>query len=168
MQDLESYFPENNRAEKVYQRICSALEAENLKFMQDRNADGSLVAVSRIISDEFKLTLIWAVREPIDNVSLVIGLPFDVPYERRMFMAAGVCAVNCALFEGAFDYDINGGRIWFRLTENYLDAEIGEKQFRAMIFKSVRTVDYYGVRLRRLNEGIVTVQEFIDSVKGKK
>ena len=171
MEDLESTLigtPQRKQAEAVYDTVCRALEGMGMKILKDRNEDGSLVAVSRVISDEFKLTLILMVRHQIDTITLIAGLPLTVPLKLRMWMAAAVCTVNGAIFEGNFNYDMEAGSVLYRLTENYLDTQIGEKQIRSMVTKAVRTIDIYGIKMRRFCEEIVTLEEFIEDVKRKK
>lgn len=167
MDDLETAFSTDPRAQQVFITICNALDHLGLNRHTDTNSDGSCTAHAGVISDEFRLRLIFTVRHQIDSITLIVALPFTAPIPRRMWAAAAVCAVNLKLFEGLFEYNMEDGSIFFRMTENYYDAQIGEQQIRAMCYKATHFIDKYGIKLRRFCEGVVTLEEFLEDIKRK-
>ena len=167
MDDLETAFTVDPRAQKVFTTICTALDHLGLRRHTATNSDGSCTAHAGVISDEFRLRLIFTVRHQIDCITLIVPLPFSAPVPYRMWAAAAVCAVNLSLFEGLFEYNMQDGSFFFRMTENYMDAQIGEQQIRAMCYKATHFIDRYGIKLRRFCEGVVTLEEFIEDVKLK-
>ena len=120
MDSLETAFSTDLRAQQVFTTICNALDHLGLNRHTDTNSDGSCTAHAGVISDEFRLRLIFTVRHQIDCITLIVALPFTAPIPRRMWAAAAVCAVNLKLFEGLFEYNMEDGSIFFRMTENYL------------------------------------------------
>ena len=167
MDELENVLTADPQAQKVFATVCTALDNLGLRRHTDTNSDGSCTAHAGVISDEFRLRLIFTVRYQINSISLIVALPFSAPVSLRMWAAAAVCAVNLSLFEGLFEYNMQDGSFFFRMTENYLDAQIGEQQIRSMCYKATHFIDRYGIKLRRFCEGVVTLEEFLEDVKLK-
>lgn len=168
MDELETALGADPHSQAVFATVCTALDHLGLKRHTETNPDGSCIAHAGVISDEFRLRLVFTVRHQINCITLIVPLPFSAPIPLRMWAAAAVCAVNLSLFEGMFEYNMQDGSFFFRMTESYLDAQIGEQQIRAMCYKATHFIDRYGIKLRRFCERVVTLEEFLADVNQTK
>ena len=84
--------------------------------------------------------------------------------DHRMDLAVATCAVNYKLADGSFDYNLETGRIGFRLTASYRESSLGEGLFNYMISCSTHTVDKYNEQFLRVGSGTVELGDFLASL----
>ena len=89
-------------------------------------------------------------------------MPFKICEEMRNDAAIAVTAANHGLIDGSFDMDMDTGEIRFRLTSCYIGTVLTEELFVYLMFVSARTVDHYNDRFEALNNGTMSLEQFLD------
>jgi hypothetical protein len=51
------------------------------------------------------------------------------------------------------------------MTASFIDSQLGEEQFKYMLFVSAQTIDRYNDRFMALVKGTMTLQQFVDMDK---
>lgn len=97
-------------------------------------------------------------------VLLISRIPFVIQEDKRLELAIAVSAINNTLVDGSFDYDIASGRMFFRMTNSFLESRIGEEVFAYMIFCSCQTIDEYNDKFLMLSKGIISIEQFLGSL----
>ncbi len=78
-----------------------------------------------------------------------------------MEFAVAVCDANNGMIDGRFDYNINDGRLFFRMTSSFRESLIGEVLFQYMIICACRTIDAYNDKFFELAKGLISLDQFI-------
>ena len=94
------------------------------------------------------------------SVALFSPLHFSVPEDKRLTMAAAVCAVNDSILDGSFDFDVRDGHLLFRMNNSYLDCDPSMEVFDYMLGMANAVVDAYNDRFLMLIKDQITVEEF--------
>lgn len=97
-------------------------------------------------------------------IILMSHLPFVMSEDKRLDTAVAVSAVNFALVDGSFDYDIKSGHMIFRMSNSFRESLIGEDLFIYMILVSCHTIDEYNDKFLMLSKGIITLEQFIENI----
>ena len=118
--------------------------------------------ICTVNGDDIPMDMIILVRAEREIVSLLSPMPFKAPEDKRVEAAIAVSVANYGMIDGSFDYDINDGEIRFRMTASFIDSQLGEEQFKYMLFVSAQTIDRYNDRFMALVKGTMTLQQFVD------
>ena len=148
--------------EMTYLNLCEMLEELDLSFERDEE-QYSIFCVGR--GDDLPIPLAIQVDAHRMLVSLISGMPFDVPEERRTDMAVAVSYANYRLVDGSFDFSYKTGKLLFRLTASYRESLIGKDLLRYMLFCSVQTVDDYNDKFQTVAENSLTRAEIAALIK---
>lgn len=144
------------RAREVMDSLCRALDAQSWNYNRD---DEELVVECGAKGKDLPMPAYFAVNPEFCLVKLSSYLPFEVPEENRVDMAIAVSIVNYRLANGFFDFDIKTGHLYFRMTNSYLESDLGEDIFIYMLFCSLDIVEEYNDKFY----GLVTGRETIDN-----
>lgn len=144
------------RAVKVYQTLCDALDAEELKYSKQEDA---LKVTLTMSGDDLDMNLAFTVVADREVVVLRSYLPFHVPDDKRMELAAAVSIINDNLVAGCFEYDIRDGELRYRLTNSYCDSEVSLALFKYMLLCVTNTVDEYDDKLFLLIKDAMTLEQ---------
>ena len=151
------------KAKEVYSTLVGMLEKRGWSF--DRH-DSELVISSGVKGDDLPIEFIVVVNAKQQVVEFLSRLPFDMPASKRVEGAVAVCAANDGLCDGSFDYNIENGKITFRLTSSYCgETVLGEELFEFMILVATATVDKYNDKLFNLATNAITLAKFIEEAK---
>ena len=88
-------------------------------------------------------------------------MPFLISEEHRNDAAIAVAAANHGLIDGSFDLNLKNGEIRFRLTSCFIESVLSEPLFSYLMFVSAETVDRYNDRFMALNNGDMSLEEFL-------
>ncbi|MBQ8882588.1 MAG: hypothetical protein IJY70_04260 [Clostridia bacterium] len=100
-------------------------------------------------------------------ISLLSQMPFDFDKEKVVEGALACAIVSDSLREGSFDFNIQNGRVFYRLT-NTVEGMTVSRELCAHIFEiSTYTVDKYNDKLFMVAKGAMSPQEFYNTVNGK-
>ena len=146
------------RAKKVYQTLCSAIEQRNWKY--DKEEDRLFVHFS-VSGDDFPMQFYVFVEVERQLIRLLSPMPFKMSENKRIEGALAACAASCGMIDGSFDYDLSTGEIYFRTTALFRESEIGEDLFQYMISLSCAMVDKYNDKFFAIDKGFLSINDFI-------
>lgn len=152
-----------NKAREVYLTLVKTLESRGWNF--DRH-DNDLVISSAVKGEDLPIEFIVVVNAKQQVVEFLSRLPFEMPENKRVDGAVAVCAANDGLCDGSFDYNIQSGRITFRLTSSFCgDTVLGDELFEYMILVASATVDKFNDKFLMLAKSAVSLAQFIEEAK---
>ena len=146
--------------ENVYATICKMFD--NLGYHYERH-DDDLVISCTVKGEDIPMDILFIVRAERQLIQLLSPMPFTVPEDKRMDMAIAITVASNNLIDGSFDFDLNSGRIVFRLTSSYMESILGEELFTYMLMVSARTIDEYNDKFLMLSKGMMTLEQFIEN-----
>lgn len=153
---LEDY----TKARAVYETACEALSADGWKL--DKN-DEALQIGTRAIGDDLPIEITITADGKRQLLVVFSRLPVVVPDDKLVDLAVVICYVNNRMVDGCFDFDLKSGKIYFRLTSSFIDAEIGKEAILYMVLCSCKTIDEYNDKFLMLTKGLLTTEQFLAS-----
>lgn len=149
---------EMQRAQETFATLCRMLDGENWKY--DKNEE-NLTIECGAQGDDLPMPITVKVRPDRQIVWLLSYLPFEVPEEKRLEVAAAVSIVNYRLINGCFEYNISNGRLYFRMTNSFMDSTLSTETFKYMLYCSCQTIDDYNDKFEALAKGQIDVTAFM-------
>jgi len=148
------------RACEIYEGICRVLDSKNWRYTRK---DEDLSIILTVNGDDLAMDLIIMTDAERELVRIVSPLPFAMNEDKRIEGAIATCAITYKLADGSFDYDLDTGKIYFRLTSSFRGGcNIGDKLLEYMVDISLYTIDKYNDQLMALNKGYVKVESFFE------
>lgn len=144
--------------QNVYETICKMFDDRG--FHYERH-DEDLVITCTLNGEDIPMDMIFFVRAERQIVQLISPLPFKIPEEKTVDIALAVAHANDGLIDGSFDFDMNKGRIAYRLTASYIESILGKTLFEYMLMVTAHTVDDYNDKFMMIAKGMYTVEDFI-------
>lgn len=149
------------QAKSVLRTICQTLDDCELRYDKDEE---KLLVTLTAKGDDLPVDLVFRVDADRQSVRLVSPLPFKVKEDRRLETAVAVNAVNDRLVDGCFDFDVNSGEMFFRMTNSYIESELGKELFVYMTFCTFKTVDEYNDKFMMLAKDLMSIEQFLSSL----
>ncbi|MBQ5335120.1 MAG: YbjN domain-containing protein [Oscillospiraceae bacterium] len=143
---------------KTFEILCKALDSHEWKY--DKNEEG-LVIDCGARGDDLPMPVKIRVREDRQLVCLVSHIPIEVPENKRIETAAAVSMVNYRLLNGCFEFDIQNGRLFFRMSTGFMGTVLSEEVFSYMLFVSLRIIDDYNDKFEALANGTIGLDAFL-------
>ena len=148
------------QAKKVYETLCSTLTSHDWHF--EKNDDKFEIECGAQGEDlPMKITI--QVDAERHLVMLLSHLPFVISEDKRLDLAVAVSIVNNKLVDGSFDYDVKSGHMFFRMTNSFLESELGEDAFTYMLFCSCQTIDEYNDKFLMIAKNMMSLEQFISN-----
>lgn len=148
-------------AKTTFDTLCKALEHHDWHFKKDEE---SLTIECGAQGDDLPMEITIVVDSERMLIILMSHLPFVTPEDKRLDTAVAVSAVNYALVDGSFDYDIKSGHMIFRMSNSFRESLIGEELFMYMILVSCHTIDEYNDKFLMLSKGVLSLEQFIEGI----
>lgn len=145
----------------MYVKLCNNLDSHGWHYEKD---DEKLRIACGAQGDDLPMKIIWRVDVQHQLVSLMSLLPFLTTPEKHTDFAVALCAVNNKLAHGCFDYDLERGGIFYRMTNSFLESDISDDTLSYMLFASCHTIDEYNDKLMMLEKDMITLEEFLAAV----
>lgn len=149
------------QAKVTFDTLCRALEKQEWdykkyedKFVIECGAQGADLPMKITVEVNPKNLL----------VILLSRLPFVIQEDKRLDVAVAVSAINNALVDGCFDYDISTGNIYFRMSNSFIDSKIGEEVFIYMLICSCQTIDEYNDKILMLAKGMLSIEQLVSKI----
>ena len=79
-------------------------------------------------------------------------------------MAIAVSAINNVLVNGCFDYIIADGHMFFRMTNSFIESQLGADLFKYLLYCSCQTIDEYNDKLLMVAKGMISIEQFLKSL----
>jgi len=147
-------------AKKVYETLCKNLESHDWHYQKEEE---KLAIECGAQGDDLPMKITIQVDADRHLIMLLSHLPFVVSEEKRLDLAVAVSVVNNRLVDGSFDYDVKSGHMFFRMTNSFLESEIGDDAFSYMLFCSCQTIDEYNDKFLMIAKNMMSLEQFISN-----
>ncbi|MCQ2467713.1 MAG: YbjN domain-containing protein [Clostridia bacterium] len=141
-----------------FDTLCKNLDDHGWHY--DKDLDNLKIDVG-CSGDDMPMDLRIRVDPKRQLISVLSLIPTTTPEDKRFEMAVAVSIVNNKLADGCFDFDINDGSLFFRISNSFIDTVIGSEAFSYMLIVSFKTIDEYNDKFLMLNKGLISVENFI-------
>ena len=148
------------QAKITFATLCQTLDTHDWRYKKDEE---NLTIDCSAQGDDLPMEIRVDVDAERQIVILISHLPFVVQEDKRLDMAIAVSAINNALVDGCFDYDLATGHMFFRMTNSFMESKLGEGAFSYMIFCSCQTIDEYNDKLLMLAKGMLSIEQFLSA-----
>lgn len=146
------------QAQIVFQNLCKTLDEHDWHYKKNED-DLSIESGAR--GDDLPIDLNIKVDADRQVLMLLSRLPLVVPEDKRLDLAVAVTLVNNRLADGSFDYDVRSGRLYFRLTNSFLESELSGEVFMYMVICACHVVDDFNDKFLMLAKGMMSMEQFI-------
>lgn len=145
---------------QIYETLCATLDHDDWRYTRH---DEELAITSGARGEDIPIDFSVQVDVERKLIILLSHLSLRVPEDKLVEVAAAVSIANRGMVFGGFDYDLQKGRILFRLSNSYIGCELGEESFLHMIYTACGTVDDYNDRFLMLAKGLMTLEQFMEA-----
>ena len=150
------------QAKATFAVLCQALEKNEWHYKKDEE---KLSIECGAQGDDLPMEISVKVDADRQLVMLLSHMPFVIQDDKRLDVAIAVSAINNALVDGCFDYDVTSGHMFFRMTNSFLESKISEEVFAYMLFCSCQVIDKYNDRFLMLAKGMLSIEQFLKTLK---
>ena len=148
------------QAKDVFQRICAVLDKNEWTYKSDPEKLEIEIGVQ---GEDLPIDLTFRVEPERMLVMIISAFPYTIQEDKRLEVAMAVVKVNFALVHGCFDYDLTTGRMFFRMTNSFLDSRLSDEVFEYMLYCACGTVDDYNDKFLLLSKGLIDIEHFLAS-----
>ena len=145
-------------AKEVYNNLCQALDNRNWKYEKEED---KLLVHFGVNGDDIPMQFIMFVDPEKQLITSLSPLPFKMSEEKRIDGAIAACVASFGMADGSFDYNLQDGRISFRMTASYRKSTIGDGLFQYMMSCSCAMVDEYNDKFLAIDKGVLSIADFI-------
>lgn len=153
------------KAAEVYAALCAALDSVNWKYAKGEDGQGNPQVEFSVSGDDLGMSFTMKLDVKRQLVRLHSQLPFKFKGERRLSGAIATCQANYKLADGSFDFDIEGGGVYFRMTASYRDSVLSKDAFLYLVRASYNIVDEYNDKLYDLATGRMTLEDYLEAIQ---
>lgn len=147
-------------AQKNYVTLCSMLDDNNWHYEKD---EAKLKIKCSAQGDDLPMDIIIRIDPDRQLVILMSHLPFVVSEDKRVDAAIATSVINYKVVDGSFDFDIEDGHMFFRMTSSYVGSELSKEVFFYMLMCSFQTIDDYNDKLLMLAKNMLSLEDFINN-----
>ena len=148
-----------SNANQAYQIMIAALDNMNWKYKRD---DEKLMVRFSATGNDLSTSFAFFIDADRQLIRLLGFLPFEMSEDKRVEGSIATNVANYKFADGSFDYNISNGKIIWRMTASFYDSLVGFELFQYMIRCSCHTIDKYNDQFLAINEGKISLQEFIE------
>lgn len=148
------------RAQKNYATLCTMLDGNDWHYKKD---DAKLKIECGAQGDDLPMDISIRIDSDWQLVVLLSHLPFVVSEDKRLDIAVATSVINYKLVDGSFDFDIEDGHMFFRMTSSYRESELAKEVFFYMLMCSCQTIDEYNDKLLMLAKNMLSLEDFINN-----
>ena len=154
-------YDKTEHALEVFDSLCSRFDENGWKYQ----ADGErLILTTNFSGEDLPMSYTIAVDTDRQLIRMFSKIPVSVPHEKMIEMAVAVCAVTNVLLDGSFDYDMEKGSIYFRITATFMGTDIGDGVFDHLVNYSNYAVDKYNDKFFALAKGMMNINDFVQQI----
>jgi hypothetical protein len=146
-------------AQKVYKTLCDALDG--WKWHYTKNNDDLKVRFT-VEGDDIPMEFNIFVDPERQLVRLLSLMPFRFSEDKRVEGAVATCYANFKFADGSFDYDMEDGSVFFRLTSSFRDSLISVDALQYMINCACYSVDEYNDKFLMISKGALSITDFLN------
>lgn len=148
------------KAKATYATLCSALDKDDWHYEKDEE---KLTIECSARGEDLPIDLVVQVDAGRQLVSLLSPMSFEIKEDNRLDVAVAISYINNMLIHGCFDYNINTGKIHFRMPNSFVDSTLGEEVFLYMLYCACKTVDEYNDKFLMLSKGMLSLEQFLEA-----
>ncbi len=148
-------------AKAMYDAICQTLDAREFHYQKN---DEDMTVFCSAKGDDLPMDVIIRVDERKDTVSMLSRLPLVFDEDKRLNAAVITSVINNKLICGCFDFNINEGTIYFRLTSSYVDSHVSGEVISCMLGCAFHTIDDYNDKLFMFAKGMIGFEQLISTL----
>lgn len=149
------------QANATFATLCNALDKNDWHYKKDAE---KLSIECGAQGDDLPMEITVKVDAKRQLIMLISHMPFVIQEDKRLDIAIAVSAINNALVDGCFDYDVASGHMFFRMTNSFMESKISEDVFNYMIFCSCQTIDEYNDKFLMLAKGLISLEQFLSTL----
>ena len=147
------------KALAIYNTVCRALDSSDLKYHEDKE---NLIVFLTARGEDLPINVLFRVDTDRNVLTVHSLLDAEASDDKKVEFAVATNAANYALVNGAFDFDIDNGKVTYRMAQPCFDGGISEKIVTYMIYSVFSTVDEYNDRFLMLGKGVIDLAKFIE------
>lgn len=147
-------------AKEAYNTLCRALDNIGWKY---NKIEDELKIMFGVGGEDIPMNFLVIIDAERQLVRLLSLLPFQMKSDKRVEGALATCIINYLLADGSFDFDLDEGHIMFRLTASFRESLLGEELFKYMVSIACHTIDKYNDQLSDLNDGKISLEQFLEN-----
>ena len=149
------------QAKSVFTTLCQALDKHEWHYKKDEE---KLSIECGAQGDDLPMEITVKVDAERMLVMLLSHMPFAIQEDKRLDVAVAVSAINNALVDGCFDYDIASGHMFFRMTNSFIESKISDEVISYMLFCSCQIIDEYNDKFLMLAKGMISMDQFLSTL----
>lgn len=151
------------KARQTYETLCRSMDNHDWKY--EKHEDNLAISCSAR-GDDLPVELTVTVDADRQVVMVLSRLPMNIPEDKRIDIAIAVSVANNNMVHGCFDFNLASGRLYFRMSNSFIDSRLGEDVFFYLVLCACRTVDEYNDRFLMLSKGMIDLKKFIELDNG--
>ena len=145
-------------AKSTFATLCRTLEKNDWKYKKN---EAELSVECGAQGEDLPMELNVKVDADRMLIMLLSHLPFKIGEDKRIDVAIAVSAINNAMVDGCFDYDVATGHMFFRMTNSFIESTISEEVISYMLFCSCQAIDEYNDKLLMVSKGMLPIEQFL-------
>ena len=148
-------------AKITFDAFCRMLDNNDWNYKKDEE---KLTIECGAQGDDLPMEITVKIDADRQVVMVLSHLPFVIKEDKRLEVAIAVSAINNALVDGCFDYDLANGRLYFRMTNSFIESKLSEEVFAYMLYCSCQTIDEYNDKFLMLSKGMISIEQFLSTL----
>jgi len=149
------------KAKETFAKLCQALDSREWHYKKDEE---KLSVECGAQGEDLPMEITIRVDADRMLIILISHLPFVIQEDKRLDTAVAVSTINNLLVDGCFDFDIKSGHMFFRMTNSFIESEIGEDVFMYLLMCSCQTIDEYNDKFLMLAKGMLSIEQFLGNI----
>lgn len=145
-------------AKATFETLCRSLDRNEWKYQRD---DEKLRLMCGVRGDDLPMEMNFTVDPERMLIVMISPLPYVIPEDKRLDVAVAVSMVNNVLAHGCFDFDLGSGHIFYRMTNCFIESQIGEDLFTYLLAAGCNMVDEYNDKFLMLAKGMLSMEQFL-------
>ncbi len=147
-------------AKEAFNTLCRSIDNIGWKY---KRMDDELKIMFGVGGDDIPMNFLIIVDAERQLIRILSLMPFQMNKDKLVEGAVATCIIKYVLADGSFDFDVETGHIMFRMTSSFRESLLGEDLFKYMVSIACLTVDKYNDQLSDLNDGKITLAQFIEN-----
>lgn len=153
-----------SEALQMFKTLCQTLN--NIKWTYDKD-DQNLVVRTSAVGDD--LTIAFAIKVDAERSVIYIKseMPFVVENDKRDCLAKAVLMANYSMLNGSFEFDLNDGRIAFKIVAPFMNCTLSEEVCKYIIDITCSMVDKFNDKFLAIAKDNMSLKEFARFIENK-
>ncbi len=149
------------QAKTAFATLCQTIEGHGWSY-QKKEEELTVECTAR--GEDLPMDVVVKVDADRSVVRLFSHLPFIVAEDKRLDMAIAISAINYRLVSGNFDYGIESGHVFFRMTNSFIESQVSEEIIDVMLLGAFHVVDEFNDKLLMLAKGMISIEKFLEAL----